>query len=265
MSLAKKRWSQSVVVAIACVGVAVTPAPAGDGDADFPAFISKNSSPLVTVKFVLRVGGTVDREREEEITGVMIDPKGLVLCANTQLGGFASLWARWSGPGGGGVSVTPTELKVLVGDDTEGVAAEFIARDTELDLAWVRIKAPSDKPFDYVDFSKGVTPKIGQRVVAVQRMGKYFARAPVAGEGRIGGITTKPRDLYVLSGLAGGLGMPIYTVDGKILGVTVMQMPDPEELEGDLGGLSGSLGGLILPAAQVVKATARALEAADTE
>ena len=202
---------------------------------------------------------------EEEITGVMIDPKGLVLCANTQLGGFASRWARWRGAGGGGISVTPTEMKVLVGDDTEGVDAEFIARDTELDLAWVKIKEPADKPFDYLDLSKDAIPKIGQRVVVVQRMGKYFARAPVASEGRIGGLTTKPRDLYVLSGLAGGLGTPIYTVDGKILGVTVMQMPDLEELEGGLGGFSNSLGGLILPAAQVVKATARALEAANTE
>ena len=68
---ANTRLLQMVVVAVASVvGGAATPTTAGDADADFPALLNKKSSTLVTVKFVLRIGGTADREMEEEITGV---------------------------------------------------------------------------------------------------------------------------------------------------------------------------------------------------
>jgi hypothetical protein len=239
---------------------AVAPLARGESpDVDYQTFLDKKTPALVTVKFVLRIGGTTDREREQEATGIMIGPIGLVLCSNAHLGGLAARWSRW-GAGGAGASVTPTELKVLVGDDTEGVDAEFIARDSELDLAWVRIKEPGQQPFAYIDFADAVTPKIGRRIVLVQRAGKYFARAPVVAEGRIGGVTTKPRDLFILTGAVSSLGVPVFDTEGNVLGVTITQIPDPEE---STGRFSGTPGVLLLPAARVAKATTRALEAAD--
>lgn len=253
-------------------------ATAGETE-DYRKLLRDKSSALVTIKFVLKIkmggmmAGMGDQESENEISGVMIEPKGLVLCSNTKLGGFTAVMSRMMGSMGGNISATPTDLKVLIGDDVEGREAKLLARDSELDLAWVKLKAPGDKPFDYVDFAKGVKPDIGQRIVATRRLGKYFARTAVVAEGRITGITKKPRDLYVPSmDIALAHGLPVYMPDGRVVGFTVMQMPDSEDgaanpmaLLSNLSSMQDMMSGLILPAADIAKATRRALESSETQ
>lgn len=267
-----------LAAAIVAVSAAAgfSPARAGEGD-DYQKFLAEKAPALVTIKFVLKVSmggmmaGMGDQENETEITAVMIDPKGIALCSNTQLGGFTGIMQRMMGAMGGEITATPTDLKVLIGDDTEGVDAELIARDSELDLAWVRIKEPGDKKFAFADLSNAAKPKMGQRLLTVRRMGKYYARIAVVGEGRIGGVTKKPRDLYVPTGdIGAALGLPVYTESGQIVGVAIMQMPDAEDTEmnpaaifSQLGNMQEMMSGLILPAADVAKATRRALESVD--
>jgi S1-C subfamily serine protease len=251
------------------------PAAAGDDD-DLARLLADKEPGLVTIKFVLKMkmgafGG--DQESENEATGVMVRPDGLVLCSNVQLGGIASMIQRVMGSQAGDFSATPTDIKVLIGDDTEGVDAEIVARDTELDLAWVRISDPREEAYAYVDFSKSAEVELGTPVVAVRRMGKYFGRVAVISDGRIGGITKKPRDLYVPSGnFAGSFGVPIFTADGRVVGMTVMQVPDAEDMGanpmsmfGSMSGMQDMAGGFILPAATVAKATRRALEAVEAD
>jgi S1-C subfamily serine protease len=268
------------LIGLLLLGAAVLSVPASvraDGRAEYEKWLAEKSPALVTIKFVLKVqmggmmGGMGDQESDSEVTGVMIDPKGLVLCSNTQLGGFTGIMRRFMGPMGGSITAAPTDIKVLVGDDTEGLEAKLVARDTELDLAWIRIEEPGDAEFDYCDLSKAATPTIGQRLFAVRRMGKFFDRVTAVSEGRVGGVTTKPRDLYVPAGnLSVGLGLPIFTTDGTVVGVAIMQLPDAEDAEmnpmsmlGDLFNMQDMMGGLILPAPEVVKATKRALETAE--
>lgn len=264
---------------VALLAATASPSAQAAESDEYQKFLNKKSPAVVRVKFVLKVkmggmmAGMGDQESENEINGVMIDPKGLVLCSNSQLGGFVSMISRMMGPAGAGISATPTDFKILLGDDVEGREAELLARDTELDLAWVKIKEPGDKPFEHVDFSKGAKPEIGERVVAVRRMGKYFARSAVVIEGHIGGVTAKPRDLYVPSGeIAMAFGLPIYLRDGKVIGVTILQMPEEEDVEPDpmamfgrLSNMQEMMSGVILPAADVAKATRRARASADTE
>lgn len=244
-------------------------------DASYQSLLDKRSSALVTVKFVLKVSGggmmpgVSDEEFESEVTGVMIDSKGLVLCSDTQLGGVVKMLTKIVPMLAVAVTTTPTEIKVLIGDDTEGLDAEILVRDSELDLAWLRIKDAGDKKFDYLDLSKGSSVKVGDRVLCVRRMGSYFGRSPIVIEGRITGTTKKPRKLYAPSiELAMAYGLPIYTVDGKLAGITVTQAPgmegaigafDPTAMLGQLSGVQEMLSGMILPAESVAKATKRAL------
>jgi len=256
---------------------ALVPVSAADDKDEFARFLRDKEPPLVTVKFVLKVkmggamGGMGDQESDTEITGVMIDPKGVVLCSNTQLGGFAAMMKKFMGRMGGEITATPTDVKVLVGDDVDGVEAELIARDTELDLAWVRIKTPRTEPYAHVDLGEAVKASIGERVFAVHRMDKYFARSAVVAEGRIGGKTSKPRDLYVpAAALAPAMGLPVYTAEGQVIGVMVMQAPDEEDVDADsmamfgrMSNMQEMMGGFILPAETVDKATRRAMESAE--
>ena len=270
-------WITAVLLGAALLSVPAS-ARAG-GESEYGKWLQEKSPALVTIKFVLKVkmggmmGGMGDQESDSEITGVMIDPKGLVLCSNTQLGGFTGMMRRFMGPMRGSITATPTDIKVLVGDDTEGLEAKVVARDSELDLAWVQIEEPGDTRFSHCDFAEAATPRIGQRVFAVRRMGKFFDRVAAVAEGRVGGITTKPRVLYAPSGnLATGQGLPVFTTDGTVVGVVIIQMPDTEDAEmnpmsmlGNIFNMQDMMSGLILPAAEVVKATKRALETAEAD
>jgi hypothetical protein len=262
------KWMPAVAMFAGSAGAAIGAEAAG-----YRKVLAEKGPALVTVKFLLKanmgpmMGG--EHEQETEVTGVMIDAKGLALCSNTQLGGFVAMMKRMMGPMMGEASAAPTDLKVLVGDDTEGKEAELLARDTELDLAWVRIKEPGDKPYEFVDLSKGVTPEVGTAVIVLRRMGKYFARAAVASDAHIGGIVSKPRNLYVPTmGAAGAMGVPVFTAEGQFVGLTILQVPENGDAEpnpmamlgGMMSGMQDMMTGMILPAADVAKATSRALE-----
>lgn len=218
------------------------------------SIVEKHSAALVHVKFVLKIEGMgQDREMPEEISGIMIEDSGLVLVSNFQTGGMASMM------GGGSMSATPREIKVLVGDDQEGVDATLIARDSEADLAWVKITDPKGKKYDAIDFSKGAAPELGDELIFVGRKGKYFDRVPFVQFNRVEAIAKKPRHLYLVETQA--YGSPVFTAEGAPVGVVIFQTPNREESEGGMD--SSDRGGLaILPAADIMTATVRAKEAA---
>lgn len=247
--------------------VAIAPAAMADEAAEYQKLAADRSKPLVTVKFVLKMkmGGFGDQETDQEITGAMIEPTGLVLVANSQIGGVMGMARRFMS-GMGELSITPTDIKVLVGDDSQGVEAELMARDTDLDLAWIKIKDAKGKTFDYVDLSKAGKATVGQRLLSVVRLGKYFDRVCAVQESRVSAITKKPRELYVPASGVVPNGLPVYSASGEIIGVSVSQAPDSEESDG-MGAMLGmtmndlAFQAFILPTAEVVKATARAKEA----
>jgi S1-C subfamily serine protease len=232
-----------------------------DEGAEYKKLIDDYSAALVTVKFVLKMEGNDFGmgENETEITGAVIDPAGIVLCSNVQIGGFMQMMGKGS--------ANPTDMKVLIGDDTEGKKAKLMARDSELDLAWIKIEEPLSSPLKFIDFSKSAAPDVGARLLSVGRMGKYFDRTPVVSEGRITGVTRKPRHLLVPGNTLVNeydFGLPVFAADGGVVGVVIVQIPDAESSEG--GGMGGRGGGaMILPAEDVVKATKRAMESPSLE
>lgn len=214
------------------------------------------ASALVTIKYLEKTQGSYgDFQGEKEITGVMIEPTGLVLCSNTQLGRSSRYWGR----------SIPTEIKILSGDDTEGLDAKFVARDTELDLAWLQIKEPGERKFPHLDLRGAardpVRPKLGERLLTMGVMGKYFGKEVLVTEGYIAGRTRKPRDLYVSRGdMDNDPGLPVFTPQGKLVGFECLQRPDADEVTGSRSDMTTRGFGLILPLATVAKATERARE-----
>jgi hypothetical protein len=277
------RWAAAVAVALLCW----VPGPAAaDEEAVYRKLLKEKPAAAVTVKFILNVkmGGTMggsmggDQEVESEAACLLIDPNGLVLCSGTQLAGFAKLLQRMMGGMAAQleISATPTDLEVLVGDDADGLEARLLARDTELDLAWVQIEDPGDRIFPFIDFSKGAKAEVGERFVAVRRMDRFFHRSPTLVEGRIGGIIERPRQLLVpAASLGAHLGLAVFNLQGEVMGFTVLQLPDEESTAGHAGNplsmmerstrLQVLLTGLILPAREVAAATQLALEVANED
>lgn len=234
---------------------------------DYQRILQEKSPAFVTIKFTLKVKtGGKETENQDEATGVLIDPKGLILCSSTRLGGIGSLYRSM----GRDITTSATDLKVLVGDDTEGLEAKVLTRDTELDLAWVQIKEPGQRKFACIDLSDAAEGKVGEPVIAIRRMTKMFDHLAVISESRIAGIARKPRRLYVPAApLSGEFGLPVFAADGKVLGVPVLQRlneEDQDQNSADRGQIMQELvSGLILPAADVVAATQQARLTAATQ
>jgi hypothetical protein len=259
---------------LVCSVVAPTMFPPGEPEgpaspASVRKLLEEKAPALVTVKYVLKgdEGGMMGmfgggEDQEMEVTGVVIDPAGVVLVSNTQMGGMMARFSRMMG-GMGGPAPQPTDIKILAGEDTVGVEGKIIARDSELDLAWIRVSTAPEKPYPSVDLTKSASSQVGDYVYSVGRLGKYFDRAPMVTEFRVLGVTRKPRDMYVAGGA--GFGLPVYNAAGECIGVSSLIMPSDEETEGNegsfLGGMMDSAGAMmIIPASEVQRATRHALE-----
>lgn len=230
----------------------VPASPAAADDSGYRQVVENHAASLVTLKFVLKFG---DSENESEAAAIIIGEDGLLLCSNSQLTGMQAFMR------GMGASFTPTDIKVLIGDDTEGIDATLIARDSDLDLTWLRVKDPGEKKFPHVDITDSASAEVGDTLLYLSRMGRFFDRSPMVRETRVGGTTKKPRNLLVPSLPVGGPGFPVFSSKGKFIGFSVVQIPSPEEMDsGSMNYMEAA--GVILPAAEVAKATKRALESA---
>ncbi len=268
------------------VAVSITSAGPARAEESGPAALAKlrdeASQSLVTLKCVisLRIGGRGaggDQETEAEVTGVMIEPSGLILCSNMQLGGIGGMVSRIFGRSVPGFSMTSevVDVKVVVGgDEDEELPAKLLARDNDLDLAWIQIEEP-DRTFPALKWSTDATPELGSRLVGVRQMGKHFDRLSVIGLFTLVGETEKPRKLWVTQeALSEHLGLPIWDLSGRALGVVVVQAPEPSggggggmnpfSMMGSLSGLQESFAGMVLPASEVLRATERAKAAAES-
>jgi hypothetical protein len=249
----------------------------------YQKLIEEKSPAFVTLKYLLQMGmaGEESEEMEIEITGVMMNAEGLIVCSNAAMGGPMGMVSRMMGgmmrSMGQELRMTPKDIKVFIGDAAEGLPAKLFARDTDLDLAWIQLDAAEGKKFDHIDFSKGATPTLGESIYWIRRLDKHFDRAIVVSEARIGGFVKKPREYYVPNTVlsASGttsFGLPIFNSSGAVIGITVMHasdedvdMDNPMGMMGQMFGMAEGLGGMILPAAEVIRATERAKEAGAEE
>lgn len=244
---------------------------------DLAQIVNAHQEALVTVKYVLSINlgqmaGGQEQEQENELTCTMISADGLVICSNTVLTGSIELIKRIAGPSGSSISATPKDYKVLIGNSPDALDAEVVARDTELDLVWIRVTDPGDRSFAHLDIADSADAGLGDPMVIIRRTGSTFGRTPVASLNRIGGISSKPRKLYFPQALVmNGLGLPAFTADGSLIGLMVTQLPEETGnfsggmgmLGADMTNLQDAVSGLILPIAEVARATERANEVGD--
>lgn len=241
---------------------------------DVATIIKERSTALVTVKYVLNVNminarGGVENETANELTCTMISAAGLVVCSNNQLGGFVNMMKQVSPQLAKTMSATPKNFEVIVDTYEQSFDADIVAVDTELDLVWIQVTEADDTSFSFIDLNSATSADIGDMVVSLRRAGDHFGRTPVVSRNHIGGISKKPRKLYILESSTGqGAGLPTFAANGKLIGLMVIQLPEPSDSMGGLSGIMGGnmtmmqegMSGVILPAEDIAKATQRAME-----
>lgn len=246
----------SALAITALAGAPASVALAADtpaADSAFTSIPAKYANAIVQVKMVMKLPGA-DEGQEVEVPGTMIESDGLVLVSNAQIGGMLPRMGR--------PAPALTDVKVLIGDDTEGLKARVWTRASDLDLAWVKIddEKAKGKKFDAVDLANASTPAPGERIYAIKKLGKFFDRAISVSEGYVAATLKKPRALYLPGGsVETSFGLPVFTADGKVAGIAVVQLPEAEEAENlPRGGFEGPM---ILPASEVASSTKTAKDA----
>ncbi|MEM1442587.1 MAG: hypothetical protein AAGF67_09610, partial [Verrucomicrobiota bacterium] len=150
------------------------------------------------------------------------------------------------------------EVEISYGDSTL-LSGRVVRQDVEADVAFImpdqgEAKALS-KTFQKVDLSQfAATADAADRVVGLSRSSAVYGYMPTLVLGRITGVFKGDRT-YFVTDAGTAQGIPVFTIDGKPLGLTVVRIVE--------GRPSGVLGTLSAGSIQVMANLAR--EAAKSE
>lgn len=264
-----------LVVAGACTAALALLLSARAGGAEevsYAAHLKEKSPTVVSLRCNLKVriafnGRNIEMDRRVETCGTVVDPSGLVLVSNLNLGGDSGGVIRrlLSRAPGASFSADPVDLKVTVeGGEEKELDAVLVARDSVLGLAFVQVLDLKDRRLASVDLSAGgkapaTAPEVrpGQTLFGVTRHSRAWDQAPLLAFLYPSRRVEKPRPMWGLTGEFNEVGMPIFDSSGTPVGVLVAQ-GGADDGEEDGGFSMGSLGAFLLPLDAVV----RSLEAA---
>ncbi len=234
------------------------------------ALVERVAPSIVSVKVVLKteinMGESMhDQESVVDARGVVVDPKGLVMLWNAQLSS-QRLMETVAQMGNGedfDLKITPTDFRVALDGETNERHGFLAASDSDLDLAFVQIDPPLEKPLPAISFGAGRALAVGDRVVGVSRLSAGFDRAPFFETAAIAGELRKPRHAWILDASPALLGLPVFDERGDAAGVVVTVLSKATETASQGGDLmsffalgrgrmeNGPLGIFLLPAERV--------------
>jgi hypothetical protein len=150
-------------------------------------------------------------------------------------------------------------------EDGSELPAEVVLRDKDLDLAFIRPKTKPASSMPALDLTQSGQAQVLDQVVALNRLGQAASRAYAASLERISAIVQRPRLFYVPDSTvtATGVGCPAFTLDGKLLGIFVLRTTKAQAGGGFMSMLNfqqDNFAGIIVPAADILKAAKQALE-----
>ena len=269
----RKRFPDATVASLVLLAL---PAFADESATAGRQVLQKYQNAVLTVKLVLKQGmsyGNQDSKTESksETTGTIIDPSGLTLISLSAIdpSGTMNEIMRTRGRGSNAEMKFESELSDIKLVLPEGVetAAEVVLRDKDLDLAYIRPVEKPAKPLATVDLAADNSPQVLDPVVILNRLGQVANRTPTAALARIEAVVEKPRRCYVLGqgNWNYGLGSPVFSMDGRLIGVVVLRTM---KSEGDATGggffANASVRGfmpIIIPTRSFLDGVKQALEA----
>jgi hypothetical protein len=204
--------------------------------------VEKNKDSIVKVKFtVKRSSRSGDRESTRTATGVLISNDGLVLFSARALASYGSLLGIRSAP-----EEKTSDFKIVLPDGKE-IAAKLLAQDKELDLAFVKAAPSKDAKFSPLDLSQNAAAQLGEQVIAINRLSEGRDFAPAFDLSRVNAVVTKPFAYYMFDDMSYGPGLPVFTLEGKLIGFILA--PEPA---GAPGGLAERLTPVLIPVDQIM-------------
>ena len=240
---------------------AATPAPGSsdDNSREFKTVLLKRGETAVPVKFVMSVSGMGSEQQQEGQTqGTLVSADGLILVpgrvVSLDLGAFTH--GDSGGLGGGAPSAKSGQFRVRLAGSDEWLPADLVTRDTELGIAWLRLRHPGGK-LPYVDFTDLSKVVVGTQLFTVMRTSDQFGSVPIVRAGYVLGETSVPRPTFLIDGSPGfafdGDGKPAGYVDVDLAGLMRSRSSS-----GSIGMDMGDSVFSMIPADRIGRVTAQA-------
>lgn len=222
---------------------------------------------VVTVKLVMQnkvvIGGREGgkKETKSDIIGTVISKDGLTVCSlgASDPGGLFSQLAQQNEEGGLKFSykskITGIKIRFASGEEVPG---REVMRDSDLDLLFLEPKTPPSAKITYVNLAAGGKSAVLADVFILDRLGEVGNWNALISVARLTGMMEKPRLYYIPDESAvNDLGNPVFTADGKILGILVLKK-FPGRSGGGVSSLLQGITGLgllpvVLPAKDVLQ------------
>ena len=208
----------------------------------------KSSLVVVTAKGMLKAKTTGEplpyRDQQRRTLGVTIGEDGLLVVSNSAIDASVGLAGQQARIEEKVVTIQSaltefSEVEISYGDSTL-LKGKVLRQDIEADVAFIlpdQVAAKAaNKVFDRVDLSQfAATAEAADQVVGLSRSSAVYGYMPTLVMGRITGVFKGDRTFFVTdAGTAQGI--PIFTLDGKPVGVTVVRV-----IEGKPSGVLGTL------------------------
>jgi len=213
--------------------------------------VDQRSPSVVPVKYVITVAAGGQEQRNEDRTqGVLVDADGLVLVSARAVSFDLGSLNRQAPSTGGAMVANSSDFRVRLPGSDEWRTADLVTRDTELGLAWLRVRDASGQPF--VDFERLSQPAPGRVFYTLLRTSDEWGAVPLVRPGMILGETRVPRSSLLVDGMPG----LAFDAEGRPMGYVDLDLAAMSRSQGR--GLGLDMADMVmhmLPARRVAAAT----------
>jgi len=239
-----------VVAGVPVAQAGATQAPGrGDFTATYRILVEQRAKAVVPVRYVITLtAGGQEQRNEDRTQGVLVSADGLVLVPARAIS--LDLSALGRAPPGAGAEARSSGFRVRLPGSDEWHEADLVTRDSELGLAWLRVRKASGLPF--IDFAEVAEPVPGRHFYTLLRTSDEWGAVPVVRPGMVLGETRVPRRTLLVDGMPG----LAFDADGLPMGYVDIDLAAMSRAQGR--GLGLDLADLVmhmLPARRVAAAT----------
>ena len=244
----------ALIAALALAPVAL--ASDDDYTDTYQRLVTERSSSVVPVKYVITVAAGGQEQRNEDRTqGVLVGADGLVLISARAVSFDLGTLNRQAPNAQGALVANSSDFRVRLPGSDEWRTADLVTRDTELGLAWLRVRDASGQP--YVDFERLSQPAPGRVFYTLLRTSDEWGAVPLVRPGMILGETRVPRTSLLVDGMPG----LAFDAEGRPMGFVDIDLAAMSRSQGR--GLGLDMADMVmhmLPARRVAAATRLASE-----
>ena len=213
--------------------------------------VEQRSPSVVPVKYVITVAAGGQEQRNEDRTqGVLVAADGLVLVSARAVSFDLGSLNRQAPSAGGAMVANSSDFRVRLPGSDEWRTADLVTRDTELGLAWLRVRDAGAQPF--VDFERLSQPEPGRVFYTLLRTSDEWGAVPLVRPGMILGETRVPRSSLLVDGMPG----LAFDAEGRPMGYVDLDLAAMSRSQGR--GLGLDMADMVmhmLPARRVAAAT----------